>query len=83
MIGIGIYSLIWRSSVYQVLSKRKHQEAPLTAPIMSANKKCAFEPTEFLATIGEGRRIVAAAKKQTIYAQGAAPPPPSFATRAV
>jgi CRP/FNR family cyclic AMP-dependent transcriptional regulator len=44
----------------------------LTAPIMSAKKECAFDPREFLATIGEGRRIVAVAKKQRIYAQGAA-----------
>jgi CRP-like cAMP-binding protein len=54
------------------LSKREHQEEPLTAPIMSAKKECAFDPRGFLATIGEGRRIVAVAKKQTIYAQGAA-----------
>jgi CRP-like cAMP-binding protein len=39
---------------------------------MSAKKECAFDPREFLATIGEGRRIVAVAKKQRIYAQGAA-----------
>jgi CRP-like cAMP-binding protein len=38
---------------------------------MSAKKECAFDPRGFLATIGEGRRIVAVAKKQTIYAQGA------------
>src|SRR6202142_1967860 len=39
---------------------------------MSAKKECDFDPKEFLATIGGGRRIVAVAKKQTIYAQGAA-----------
>src|SRR6202162_1663801 len=39
---------------------------------MSAKKECAFDPREFLATIGEGRRMVPVAKKQTIYAQGAA-----------
>ncbi len=44
----------------------------MIAPITSAKKECAFNPREFLATIGEGRRIVAVAKKQTIYAQGAA-----------
>ena len=43
----------------------------MTAPIMSAKKECNFDPKEFLATIGQGRRIVAVAKKQTIYAQGA------------
>jgi CRP/FNR family cyclic AMP-dependent transcriptional regulator len=30
----------------------------------------AFDPNTFLATIGEGRRLVAIAKKQTIFAQG-------------
>jgi CRP-like cAMP-binding protein len=44
----------------------------MTSPIISAKKKCNFDPQQFLATIGEGRRIVTAAKKQTIYAQGAA-----------
>ena len=44
----------------------------MTAQIVSAKKECAFDPREFLACIGEGRRIVAAVKKQTIYAQGAA-----------
>jgi CRP-like cAMP-binding protein len=46
----------------------------LTAPIISAKsakKAYAFDPRDFLATIGEGRRIVAIAKQQTIYAQGA------------
>ena len=38
---------------------------------MSAKKECAFDPREFLATIGEGRRIVEIAQDQTIYSQGA------------
>ena len=44
----------------------------MTASIMSAQKEYAFDPREFLATIGEGRKIMAVAKRQTIYAQGAA-----------
>jgi len=37
----------------------------------AANKKVrAFDPNTFLATIGEGRRLVAIAKKRTIFAQG-------------
>jgi len=44
----------------------------MISPIISAKKACNFDPRKFLATIGEGRRIVAVAKKQTIYAQGAA-----------
>src|ERR1700693_5103643 len=44
----------------------------MISPITSAKKECNFVPRKFLATIGEGRKIVAVAKKQTIYAQGAA-----------
>jgi hypothetical protein len=44
----------------------------LTMSLVGATKKKRdFDPKKFLATIGEGRRIVPAAKKQTIYAQGA------------
>ena len=35
-----------------------------------AMKQCDFDPREFLATIGEGRKVVAVPKKQTIFAQG-------------
>jgi CRP/FNR family cyclic AMP-dependent transcriptional regulator len=38
----------------------------------SANTNGTFDPRTFLATIGEGRKIVKVAKKETIYAQGAA-----------
>jgi CRP/FNR family cyclic AMP-dependent transcriptional regulator len=34
------------------------------------NMKREFDPTTFLATIGEGRKILAVQKKQTIFAQG-------------
>jgi CRP/FNR family cyclic AMP-dependent transcriptional regulator len=41
------------------------------SPAAEKNKKGrAFDPDTFLATIGEGRRMLAAPKKQTIYAQG-------------
>jgi CRP/FNR family transcriptional regulator, cyclic AMP receptor protein len=36
----------------------------------SARKKRAFDPMEFLATIGEGRKVVPFPKKQAIFAQG-------------
>jgi CRP/FNR family cyclic AMP-dependent transcriptional regulator len=39
---------------------------------IAAKKKRDFDPKMFLATIGEGRKIVPVAKKQLIYAQGAA-----------
>jgi CRP/FNR family cyclic AMP-dependent transcriptional regulator len=37
---------------------------------MSVKKKRDFDPNAFLATIGEGRRVVAFPKKSTIFAQG-------------
>jgi CRP/FNR family transcriptional regulator, cyclic AMP receptor protein len=40
------------------------------APRAPAKKKSDFDPTKFLATIGEGRTIVAFPKKQTIFTQG-------------
>jgi CRP/FNR family transcriptional regulator, cyclic AMP receptor protein len=40
------------------------------APPVLAKKKRDFDPREFLATIGEGRKVVAFAKKQTIFTQG-------------
>jgi CRP-like cAMP-binding protein len=36
----------------------------------AAEKRSAFDPQKFLATIGEGRKVVAFAKKQAIFAQG-------------
>src|ERR1044071_7169774 len=42
------------------------------SPAAGKNEKGkAFDPNTFLATIGEGRRMVAVPKKQTIFAQGA------------
>jgi CRP/FNR family cyclic AMP-dependent transcriptional regulator len=37
---------------------------------MSVKKKRDFDPNAFLATIGEGRRVVAFPRKSTIFAQG-------------
>ena len=41
-------------------------------PTKSAKKKREFDPREFLAAIGEGRKIVTFSKKQTIFTQGEA-----------
>ena len=38
--------------------------------LMSTKNKRDFDPNTFLATIGEGRKIVSAQKKQTVFAQG-------------
>ncbi|SRR6266404_3438040 len=40
------------------------------APTVLAKKKFAFDPREFLATIGDGRKIVALSKKENIFTQG-------------
>src|SRR6202023_238313 len=39
-------------------------------PTVLAKKKRDFDPKKFLATIGEGRRVVAFPQKQTIFTQG-------------
>jgi len=39
-------------------------------PIMLAKNKREFDPNTFLATIGEGRKMIAVPKKQTIFSQG-------------
>ena len=46
------------------------QEKPLIAPSVPAKKKYDFDPRKFLATIGEGRKVVAIPNKQTIFTQG-------------
>jgi CRP/FNR family transcriptional regulator, cyclic AMP receptor protein len=45
----------------------RSQLVPTTLP---AKKKVEFDPRKFLATIGEGRKVVSFPKKQTIFAQG-------------
>jgi len=45
-------------------------EKQLIAATVPARKKRAFDPQEFLATIGEGRKVVAVATNQTIFTQG-------------
>jgi CRP/FNR family transcriptional regulator, cyclic AMP receptor protein len=42
------------------------------SPILAAKKKFNFDPKKFLATIGEGRKVIAVAKKQAIFTQGEA-----------
>ena len=47
------------------------REKPLLAPPTNfAMKQCDFDVRGFLATIGEGRKVMAVPKKQTIFAQG-------------
>jgi len=45
-------------------------EKPLKVPTPPVKKQSVFDPRKFLATIGEGRKVVIFAKKQTIFAQG-------------
>jgi CRP/FNR family cyclic AMP-dependent transcriptional regulator len=42
----------------------------LVPPIKSDKKKRDFDPRKFLATIGEGRKVVSFPNKQTIFSQG-------------
>jgi CRP/FNR family transcriptional regulator, cyclic AMP receptor protein len=42
----------------------------LVSPTKLANEERVFDPKKFLATIGEGRKVVAFPKKQTIFTQG-------------
>jgi CRP/FNR family transcriptional regulator, cyclic AMP receptor protein len=42
----------------------------LGPPTKSGAKRRDFDPTKFLATIGEGRKVVVFPKKQTIFSQG-------------
>jgi CRP/FNR family transcriptional regulator, cyclic AMP receptor protein len=45
-------------------------EKSLGPPTKSGKKRRDFDPKKFLATIGEGRKVVAFPKKQTIFSQG-------------
>jgi CRP/FNR family cyclic AMP-dependent transcriptional regulator len=46
------------------------EKSLIASPTNSTVKKRDFDPKEFLATIGAGRKVVAFLKKQTIFAQG-------------
>ncbi len=45
-------------------------EKSLGPPTKSGTNRRDFDPKKFLATIGEGRKVVAFLKKQTIFSQG-------------
>lgn len=75
-----------QATFFPILSKRDHllvarfgetikecssaQEKPLIAPTALAKKTPDFDPRKFLATIGQGRRVLTVPRKQTIFAQG-------------
>jgi CRP/FNR family cyclic AMP-dependent transcriptional regulator len=40
------------------------------APALPAKKRRDFDPRKFLATIGDGRKVVAFTRKRAIFAQG-------------
>ena len=42
----------------------------MRASAVPAKKKRGFDPRKFLATIGDGRKVVAFPRKQTIFTQG-------------
>jgi CRP/FNR family cyclic AMP-dependent transcriptional regulator len=45
-------------------------EQSLGSPTKSGTNRRDFDPKKFLATIGEGRKVVAVAKKQSVFSQG-------------
>jgi CRP/FNR family transcriptional regulator, cyclic AMP receptor protein len=45
-------------------------EKTVMAPTLPAKKKPDFDPRKFLATIGEGRKVVHFSQKQTVFTQG-------------
>lgn len=63
-----------RQSGEPVRSALRPYKAPVDSSIMSpvalATKHRIFDPRKFLATIGDGRKIMSFAKGQTIYTQG-------------
>ena len=63
----------WNSDTVfrSVVRDRSTPEKPVMAsPTKSAKKSGNFDPRKFLATIGEGRKVVGLPKKQTIFTQG-------------
>jgi CRP/FNR family cyclic AMP-dependent transcriptional regulator len=46
------------------------KDEPMRAPTVLSQKKHDFDPKKFLATIGEGRKVVTFPKRQTIFTQG-------------
>jgi CRP/FNR family cyclic AMP-dependent transcriptional regulator len=65
---VNIFGAHHTDRIFRGVASR--QEKPLRAPTMSAKKKRDFDPRKFLATIGEGRKVVAFPKKQAIFVQG-------------
>ena len=57
-------------NIAQGPSRERLREHKQMARIAKGKKARAFDPNTFLVTIGEGRTIVAAQKKQTIFTQG-------------
>ena len=63
----------WNSDIIlgSVIPDSSPEEKPVMAsPTNSAKKSGNFDPRKFLATIGEGRKVVGFPKKQTIFTQG-------------
>jgi CRP-like cAMP-binding protein len=63
---------IFRDRDFEKIPKSvfSHFGEALAPPIKSGTKRRDFDPREFLATIGEGRKVVAFPKKHIIFTQG-------------
>jgi CRP-like cAMP-binding protein len=56
--------------VFEKLLQSVARTRRFMAPTLPTREKSDFDPKKFLATIGEGRRVVDFSKKQTVFAQG-------------
>ena len=69
----GARNAFERAAIWSAIAQESsRQREPKTKMARNVTRKIAreFDPNTFLATIGEGRTIVAAQKKQTIFTQG-------------
>jgi len=69
----GARNAFERAAIWSdIAQESSRQREPKTKMARNVTRKIAreFDPNTFLATIGEGRTIVAAQKKQTIFTQG-------------
>jgi CRP/FNR family transcriptional regulator, cyclic AMP receptor protein len=64
------HSLVITILITSLMGVALRPEEPLMAPIVPAKKEPDFDPKQFLATIGQGRKVAAFPKKQTIFTQG-------------
>jgi CRP-like cAMP-binding protein len=68
--GIGVKLRSFQTESLQSFWTFRYLGEPIMPLRIAAKKKRDFDPHDFLATIGEGRKVVVFTAKQTIFAQG-------------